>query len=158
MNKLITLATTFILAVLLAAPTTVGQEGDAVEPAIAIYSGGIDVLQQSSKDRALHEAMLLLQRNGLQLPGEMLRELPPEGKEVIDLLMDVFMSRMTFTLSFDDKIIQEQAGGPGLIAGVQLQLSIFGNSGMSTDSLFSHVKSAIEKYTMSRTVNARRTS
>ncbi|MAB81865.1 MAG: hypothetical protein CMJ24_00300 [Phycisphaerae bacterium] len=146
MNKLITLATTFILAVLLAAPATVGQEGDPVEPAIAIYSGGIDVLQQSSKDRALHEAMLLLQRNGLQLPREMLRELPPEGREVIDLLMDVFMSRMTFTLSFDDKIIREQVGNyMGVVAGVQLQVSVFGNSGMTPESLFEQVKSVIEK-------------
>lgn len=145
MNKLITLATTFILAVLLAAPTTVGQEGDAVEPAIAIYSGGIDVLQQSSKDRALHEAMLLLQRNGLQLPGEMLRELPAGAREGIDLLMDVLMSRMTFTLSFDDGIIREQAGSMGVIAGVQLQVSVFGNSGMTPEALFEQLKSMIEK-------------
>ena len=40
-------------------------------PAITFYSGGIDVLQQHDKDRALHEALLLLEQTGLDLPVPM---------------------------------------------------------------------------------------
>lgn len=96
-------------------------------PAITFYSGGIDALQQHEKDRALHEALLLLQQVGFDLPVPM----APNEREALDLLMDMLLGRMGGTVTFDDAAI---ARGD-MEAAVRVQLAFYGNDGVTPESL-----------------------
>lgn len=113
------------------------QDADpAPAPAIAIYSGGVDFLKQSPKDRALYDALMLLQQNGLDLPAEAQSDMPPGAVEGLDLLIDVLMSRMSFTLSFNDEAIKQG----DMESAVQLQWTVYGNSGVTAEALHQQVQ------------------
>ena len=115
------------------------QQESGPAPAIAIYSGGIDFLKQSPKDRALYDALVLLEHNGLVLPAEVESDMPTGAKEGLDLLMDILMSRMSFTLSFNDEAIKQG----DMESAVQLQLTVYGNSGVTPDALGAQMKSFV---------------